>query len=154
MSSEFASSMPAGGSGGSGGNGGKGGGLAEAYRKARTMPTAGVQEQASEPEESFLPGTAVLGRRHQIMLQLCMHKGNAQAFGYNYLVAAAFDPSVGISLDFSGFKVRLGGRNLQPLFDALINHKVSKIFETEPLHALVRPESDTVVTRIEVEALV
>lgn len=156
-SNEFASRLPGGGS------------LAEAYRKARTSPgntqgntqdsTLGGQpissqnsdqeQPAAEPQESFLPGTATLARRHQVMLQLCLHGGNTRAFGYNYLVAAEMNPSTGIVLDFTGWRVRLEGRNLQPLFDALAHHKVGKIFQTDPLHARLRAESDTVVTGIE-----
>ncbi len=91
---------------------------------------------------------------HRLMLELRMASGNAKALAYGYLVAMDFDPSQGIVIDFTGYKVTLKGRHLRPLFMALAAHRVSNIQEIEELHAEATLSKEaTVVTSIKVEAL-
>ena len=62
------------------------------------------------------------------------YSGNAAEDGRErrgWIFGHFIDPSEGILLDFSGYRVRVRGRNLQPLFDGLTRHRVSRIQEMD-----------------------
>ena len=87
------------------------------------------------------------------MLELRFKTADAEAFPYSYLVRAQFNPSTGIELDFSACTVRIAGRNLRPLFAALVAQRVAVVTEVDELHAEAALDPGaTVVTRLEVVA--
>lgn len=90
-------------------------------------------------------------RQHKLMVEFRFKTGNARAFAYSYLVSIEFDPSKEIRMDFSGYEVRIAGRNLNPLFAGLVAQRVAVVNEMDDLHAEATfPKSAMVVTRIEV----
>lgn len=90
-------------------------------------------------------------RQQKVMLELRFKDGNAKALAYSYLVSIDFDPSAGIRMDFSGYDVRITGRNLHPLFAGLCAQRVAVVTETDDLHAdATLPKDATVVTEIEI----
>ena len=77
--------------------------------------------------------------------------GNAKALAYSYMVAADFDPSEGIKLDFSGYTVQITGRNLRPVFDGLVAQRVAVVREMDALQADANlGDKATVVTGIKI----
>ena len=87
------------------------------------------------------------------MLELRFKSGNATALAYSYLVSANYNPSLAIRMDFSGYDVVLMGRNLGPLFAALVAHRVAAVHEIDDLEGEVTlPAGATIVTQIQVHA--
>jgi hypothetical protein len=114
---------------------------------------------ASEPDlldtiesEEKAFSTVSADRMQKIMLVLWFKDGNAAAKPYSYMAGIDFDPSKEIILDFVSSEVRITGRNLRPLFDALAAQRVQSIWEMDELYAEAEGAKDgTVVTRIEVK---
>lgn len=119
--------------------------------KPPTAPSEGDVTTA-EPAAPAEPYSHTSPDRNQkVMLELRLQSGSAKALAYSYLVSADFDPH-GIRLDFTAYRVKIEGRNLRPLFDALVCQRVARVQEVEPLHAqALAGEDATVVTRIHVE---
>ena len=86
------------------------------------------------------------------MVEFRLLEGNAKALAYSYLVAAEFDPSEGIQLDFSGYAVTITGRNLRPLFEGLVSQRVAVVREMDPLQAeATAAPGAAIVTGIEIK---
>jgi hypothetical protein len=85
-----------------------------------------------------------------LMLDPRGHNGTSFALPYSSLVAVGFDPSAGITLEFASHKVSVRGRNLRPVYDCLLAHRVTFIQEED---FDVMPESATCVDAIVVERL-
>jgi hypothetical protein len=73
-----------------------------------------------------------------IMLEIRHKDGRVTAKGYSWLQSAEFDPSTGITLNFSGEKVTIAGRNLNAearpnvrLFAGILRHRVPWIQEAD-----------------------
>ena len=122
----------------------------ELVRPTVAAEAAEVETAPAETEEAY---SHLAADRHQkVMLELRLASGNAEALSYSYLVKVRFDPSRGIFMDFSGYRLTIAGRNLRPLFEALVRHRVAYIQETEEFQAEARyGTAATVVTRIAVE---
>lgn len=111
---------------------------------------AEAEEFSDAREESF--STLSAARMQKMMLELRFKTQDAEAFPYSFLVRASFNKSKGILLDFSLAKVRIFGRNLRPLFSAIVAQRAAVVKETEELHAEADFKADaTVVTRIELQ---
>ena len=83
-----------------------------------------------------------------------MKTGDQVAFGYSYLVRADFKGDH-IALLFTTDKVIIRGRNLAPLFDALIKQSTAYVAEIDELHAETEtgiPKDACVVIEIRFEA--
>jgi hypothetical protein len=105
--------------------------------------------ELDDEQEAF--STLSADRQQKVMLELRFQAGNARAFAYSYLVSLDFNPSEGIRMDFSGYEIRIAGRNLRPLFAGLVAQRVAFVVEMDDLHAEVTLPKDTpVVTGIEV----
>ena len=74
--------------------------------------------------------------------------GNACSFPYAYLGYCYFDKGGVIELNFSSRVLRLEGRNLQQLFDALVKHAVGMVREVTGHEQT--PETDLSIEKIEV----
>ncbi len=91
-------------------------------------------------------------RSHKMMLDLRFKTGNAEAFPYSFLVRAMFNPTNGILLDFSIVEVKITGRNLRPLYRAIVAQRESVVQEVDDLYAEAEADAkSTVVTKIEVK---
>ncbi len=72
------------------------------------------------------------------MLEVRHKDGLISAFGYSWLDNAEFDPSEGITLNFSGKSVKLTGQNLNAeirpnvrLFAGIVRHRVPWVQEAD-----------------------
>jgi len=106
--------------------------------------------------EGEFPAFSILSadRQQKLMVDFRFLNGNAKALSYSYLVACDLNPSKGIELDFSGYTVTLAGRNLRPVYDALVSQRCAVVREMDDLHA----EADlgakaTVVTKITIKKI-
>jgi hypothetical protein len=97
------------------------------------------------------------GQDRSIMLELRTKDGNSIAFNYSYLVQASYDPSHGITLQFGGKRVSLGGSNLNAeirtnvrLFEALLRHRVPWVREADRHDQLQAPAGSVIIDRIDV----
>lgn len=72
-------------------------------------------------------GVAPDNRRPPAMLVLRLKTGDQKALMYAYLVEVDFNPSTGIRLRFVSHEVTIRGRNLEPLFTRLVEHRVGWI---------------------------
>ncbi len=95
-------------------------------------------------------------RERAIMLELRHKDGSVTAFGYAWLKKVTFDPSEGITLDFSGETVRITGRNLNSelrprtrLLNGILRHRVIWIQEADGTAELEASKDATVIERIE-----
>ena len=70
------------------------------------------------------------------MLDFRGHDGRLLALPYARLASIVFDHVGGITLDFVGSKVLVRGRNLEPLYDALVEHRI-----LDQIHLLPRRQS-------------
>lgn len=77
-------------------------------------------------------------RDRSLMLELRLKDGSVTSFGYAWLKKASFNPSEGITLDFSGETVRITGRNLDAelgprvrLFNGILRQRVTWIQQAD-----------------------
>ncbi len=94
-------------------------------------------------------------RERAIMLELRHKDGSVTAFGYAWLKKVTFDPSEGITLDFSGETIRIIGRNLDgevrprtQLVSGLVRQRVTWIQEADGPKLLTASPYDVVVERL------
>jgi hypothetical protein len=79
-----------------------------------------------------------------------VEKKNHKAFTYAKLVWTDFNPSEWIILHFASHTVRLEGRRLRPLYDAILSHEVALVRMQPDHHDDGGAESEPVVTKIHV----
>jgi len=82
------------------------------------------------------------------MLDLRGHNGVALALPYRLVRSIAFHPGDGITVEFRDHRIVLRGRNLRPLYDHLVDHRITFIQEDDFDAA---PETATFVDAIVVE---
>lgn len=94
-------------------------------------------------------------RDRAIMLEIRHADGLIRAIGYPWLESAEFNPSDGITLNFSGTTVKLVGRNLNVeshpgvrLFEGLIRHRVSWVQAVNQAESAELPEKDVVIDEV------
>ena len=78
------------------------------------------------------------------------HNGNSFALPYNQLMAMAFHLTTGIRLEFREHTIVIRGRNLRPLYDHFLQHRVIFVLEEDLDTA---PESATFIDSIDVERI-
>src|ERR1700734_1887503 len=78
-----------------------------------------------------------------LMLEIRQKDGRIAAKGYSWLQSADFDPSEGVTLNFSGGRIRISGRNLNAavrpnirLFAGILRHRVPWIQEANGVDVL------------------
>lgn len=125
--------------------------LAELRNGSKPQVEADTTPSEERDAEAFSLISA--DRQQKLMLELRLRSGNAKALAYSYLVAVDYDKSGGITMDFSGWDVTLGGKNLESLFSGLVAQRVSVVSELDDLHAeALLPIDATVVTRIDIRS--
>jgi hypothetical protein len=124
-------------------------------RQEAAAPAADDAGEGAELErEADYPAYSILSadRQRKVMVEFRRKNGNAKALAYSYLVALDFDPSEGIAMDFSGYTVKIAGRNLRPLFEGVVAQRVAVVREMDELQAEANlPQDATVVTKIEIK---
>ena len=85
----------------------------------------------TRPGTSTSDGDAIQGLDGgtAFMLDLHFRSGNRRAFDYSFLVSVLFDPSVGVTLEFTSHMVTITGRNLEGLYKRLLSHTATRISE-------------------------
>ena len=107
---------------------------------------------AEDQEESYRAFSLARGVQQFIpMLELRFADGSARAVEYSMLEEVVFDPSTGVTLGFGKLSVIVGGRNLRPLFAAIVRHAVRWIRQADRGAMFELPESATVAESIRVE---
>lgn len=119
--------------------------------------------EASTPEPEATEDYGVFGwvrglRDRSIMLELRLKDGSVTSFGYAWLKKAVFDPSEGITLDFSGETVRITGRNLDAelgprvrLFNGILRHRVTWIQQADGVAEISAGRAAVLIETIEVK---
>ena len=102
---------------------------------------------ANDDEEPFFFLRDVEGRT--LMLEVLLKTGNSHAFPYAYLLGVSFDPSIGITLQFTNAKILVRGRNLRSLHQGLLSQRVLWLREGNSSEAFL-PESRTFISHVEV----
>lgn len=59
-----------------------------------------------------------------IALNCVFSDGTQKAFMYAYMSSYNFDPSIGIEIISTDGSITIKGRNLQPIYDGLLRHKI------------------------------
>jgi hypothetical protein len=101
---------------------------------------------------NYLRGT----RDRATMLEFRKKDGIVLALGYGWLERAEFNPSDGITLHFSGRKIRIQGRNLNAevrptvrLFEGITRHRIVWLREAKSAELLVAQQDACVIDLIE-----
>ena len=97
------------------------------------------------PVDSY--GVAPEDTKQVLMLDFRGYNGTSFSLPYSQLRAMVFDPDEGISVEFSNHKIQVRGRNLRPLYDLLLRHRVTFVQEGD---LDVVSEADAFVDRITV----
>lgn len=101
------------------------------------------------------PDNGVFGLRAEagnaLMLDVRLCSGARLALPYSYLIFVNFEPSTGIEAVFSSHAVHVQGRNLRPVFEGLLAHRLEWVQEGDVRHD-IGPESATYITHIAVPA--
>ena len=84
------------------------------------------------------------------MLRLRFADDSWRAFPYFALAELAYEPALGIELQFHTTVVCLRGRNLFPLFSRVADHAVRWCWEADRATCLLTPESTPLIERMEV----
>lgn len=92
------------------------------------------------------------------MLEIRHKDGRITAKGYSWLQSAEFDPSTGITLNFSGETVTIKGRNLgaeaRPnirLFAGILRHRVPWIQEADGPTVLEAVKDAVVIEEVKIK---
>jgi hypothetical protein len=92
-------------------------------------------------------------RDRALYLELRRKDGNVTALGYPWLESIEFNPSVGVTLKFTGHTVIIRGRNLNAeyrpnvmLINGILRHKVPWVQEADYATSIsIRPDKHSIV---------
>jgi hypothetical protein len=90
-----------------------------------------------------------------LMLEIRHKDGRITAKGYSWLQSAEFDPSGEITLNFSGEKITIAGRNLNAearpnirLFAGILRHRVPWIKEADGAAVIQAAKNEVVIEQV------
>ena len=89
-------------------------------------------------------------KRQAVMLDIRTLGGARLAMPYSYMTSIFFDASGVIVLSYASHNVRLVGRNLLPLYEALANHQARYIQQENAELERNIPAGDTFIADIEI----
>lgn len=85
-------------------------------------------------------------------LDFRLKDGTRVALPYATLLKSSFDPSKGITLEYSTDTVMISGRNLEPVYKAIAQHRLSALGESgERAVAFDQEYGEPVITAIRIE---
>lgn len=126
--------------------------MAERYAGGRAPSPAAAIIEARRPDAYQAFSMLSSESAHEIMLDLRFKSGDRQALAYAYLSSVRLDRSEGLVLEFPNQRVRIQGRNLAALYDAIRAHRAAYVTEL-PDREDFEAESAAVVAAIRVEAV-
>ena len=85
-------------------------------------------------------------------LDLRLKDGKRIALPYSTLLKSSFDPSKGITLEYSTDTVTIQGRNLQAVYKAIAQHRLSALRESGERAAAFAHDDGPVITVIRIES--
>lgn len=97
----------------------------------------------------YMEGNPSPGPQGAKCINFIRKKGDLVAMMYAHMVWANLDPSKGLQIHFSTHTATLIGRNLRPLYDALLRQELSEVQEKDEKRD-VSEEGDTVVTQVHI----
>lgn len=117
-------------------------------RSAKRATVDAVLGEGEEAADEYKCMKLLAGNEGQgLMLELRFKTRNSIALPYSYLTKVTYDPSVGITIEFAGDTVQITGRNLDPVYHALVHHKAASIRERDETDDTL-PNTECVVSRI------
>ncbi|QJX01074.1 hypothetical protein [Frigoriglobus tundricola] len=127
------------------------GNISELIRQSRSERPAPAEVAEAEAEDH--PCYAKLRglRSVAFMIELRSAAGDSDGFDYGLLARCTFDRSAGVTLYFPGATVTIRGKNLRPLFEGILTHRVLWVAVPPSPETIARDPEATVVTAIEVE---
>ncbi len=105
---------------------------------------------AEEDEEPLGPCVRVT-RRPPLMLECAFVDGNRRAFAYVMLATIERNPSLGLVLELGRFRVTVRGRCLEPVFDALKEHRVFAMKEQDLAMSIGSADDLPVIAAIQID---
>ena len=127
------------------------GNITELIRASRE-PRPVVLQELDEPEDEFPSYGRLRGARSiALMLELRLADGNHDAYDYGWLNRAAFNPSEGIVLHFNSVRVVIRGKNLWPIYEGVLQHRIPWIAVVATLDHFSRDPDATLVVSIAIE---
>ena len=82
------------------------------------------------------------------MINFIDSTGNQTAFAYGHLYQTRFDPSDGITIEFTEHLVSIRGRRLGEAFAKLVSQRVVFVAEADRPTAVLIPDNEPVVTTL------
>jgi len=133
--------------------------ILEKYVKtARATGEVPPAEVTGEPDDFGAFGWLRGMHERSLMLELRQKDGTVIALGYAWLERADFDPSEGITLNFTGRTVKITGQRLNGelrpnvrLFAGIIRHRVTWIQEADGAQLMQAEKDATIIETIKVE---
>ncbi|APZ93415.1 hypothetical protein [Fuerstiella marisgermanici] len=122
------------------------------------LERAGIASEISNPEADYYneddPYRAIgISRKAwggEPMINFIMRTGDHQAIAYNHLYRIQFDPSKGITLDFTNHKVVIQGRKLAEAYQKLAMQRVIFIAEADDATGRLADDDEPVVTSLQI----
>src|SRR5437762_2318815 len=112
--------------------------------------TKSAAPDADEDQEYVAFANGRVGARPQLVLIFHKADGSATALSYAHLYSVtADDPATGFVAEFTQTKVTIKGRNLEPLFRFVCQHRAWEVNEAQRNQALEASAENSVVERIE-----
>ncbi len=108
----------------------------------------------SQPETTGYQAYAVVKEKQdrEIMLDIGLKTGDAEAFAYSYLMNLKFIRSKGLTLTFTKAQVFITGRNLEQLYAFLLRHRVTWVQEGNEAESMEVAENSPFIESIEIKA--
>jgi hypothetical protein len=123
-------------------------------KPVETIPKA----EFGVPEDFGSFGWLPTASHRAVMLEVRHQDGLITAFSYSWLESALFNPSEGITLNFSGKAVKLIGRNLNAehrpnirLFEGIVRYQVLWVQEAGESMMKESDESDSIIEKVMIE---
>lgn len=85
------------------------------------------------------------------MINFISRTGDHQAIAYNHLYRVRFDPSQGITLDFTNHSVVIQGRNLAEAYQKLAMQRVIFVAEADDATGRLASDHEPTVTQLRIE---
>ncbi len=118
-------------------------GRANSSAKTATIP------EADSDSEYTLFGQGRVGTRPQLAIIFRKSDGPAKAFSYAHLYSVESDnPDEGFAVEFTQSNVAIKGRNLEPLFRYISQHRAAEVIESGRTQIFELAEPDPVVEKI------
>ena len=126
--------------------------------KPRPNGDGSPSEETDEPDDFGSFGWLRGVRDRSLMLEFRFKDGTTTALGYAWLERADFNPSEGITLNFTGRTVTIKGQQLNGerrpnvrLFAGIVRHRVPWIQEAAGAQLMEAPKGATLIETIKVE---